>query len=196
MVSLDSTELLFMPPQNIQKMLRGNLNIYSPNWYLFQRQSLEEFEKDIEKNVIGLIGSVSGFYQLPSGVDLPFETNPFLSIFLDGMRNALEHGPQEYSFINYGLFLGARALCQGFQDFGDYFKLPETKKQWESGEKILSTKANPRGPYNCGTSIILRSKDFVDYFEVDNNQGTLFCVQSLEKLGIKPGDFFYEIHKN
>lgn len=191
MVSLDGSKLLFMPPKNILEMMKKDLNVICPSWKLFQRTSKLEFERYIDKHVMELIGSIIGFYKLDieKVATSSFNTPIFIGVFVDGMRNALEHGPQDFPLINYGLFFGDKAICHGFQDFGDYFKSPETKRQWESMEHINTSKAE--GPRNVGTSVILRSQGVVDYFEVDNNQGALFCMQNLETLCIEPDKRFY-----
>ncbi|MBR9701700.1 hypothetical protein GOV13_02145 [Candidatus Pacearchaeota archaeon] len=191
---IDTEELLFFPPKNIQEMLKGDLEIIYPDYCIFKRDTSLTPEFQRRSRISGLASDVVEFYNL--GLESPiglFDTQSFMSIFLDGVKNAFTHGPQDFPLIVYGLFLGDKGLCHGFKDFGDYFKSPEVKRQWESKEFIPSTKVKPDGPYNVGTSNILRT--LVDYFEVDNSQGALFCVQSLKRLEIEPSDFFYKLMK-
>ncbi len=186
MVTLDSKELLFMPSEKIQRTLTKQFPIYS-SYIIMPRTNKIKQEFQIRKNLTGIIEDIKTFYYLAKK---GFESEQLFSVVLEGMKNSFEHGPSDFPFVIYGSFFGNQAICHGFKDFGDYFKNPETKTKWESMEHIPSKKT--KHIHNNGTEWILRS--MVDYFEVNNLQGVLFCVQNLDRLKISLSNNFCSLH--
>jgi hypothetical protein len=135
---------------------------------------------------IGAMGFLGAFYRIFHLGENPinkFNSSHFYVIFQEGIKNAIAHGPKEKEFFEYGLFLGDEGICQGFRDFGDYFKSEEIKKIWENKISRESTNKSSFSGKGIGNEAMYELSDLI---EVDIEKGILYCTQSHELLGIIP----------
>ena len=158
-------------------------NIGKYNFNLFRSKNLGIQESLFRALSSGVLSTISNFYFLESYDNFNFKR--FSKIYVEGIKNSLQHGSLDSPFVTYSLFLGDRGLCHGFWDSGNYFKSTDVKNLWENKIPIKSTKKNPSG---LGNPMIYNASDLIF---VNAEKGILYCAQSHENLKIEPGELFY-----
>jgi hypothetical protein len=99
-------------------------------------------------------------------------------------KNWTDHAPLNSTLV-FGLYLGSKGVCYGFNDGGDFFKDIEIKNIIEN--KIPFTKFIDleKDTCQCGFIDIYRSSDLL---EVDNVTGTIYAVQLKENIIAPEGE--------
>ena len=190
---------LFKPSRKILEKICEDKEKLVYTYFVIPRKFADKPMEDLVRAYHPALGNFVGeFYNLGEFVKesphleaklvYQFDYNSFLEVFREGITNSIAHCPENYSQINYGLFLGDKGICQGFR--GDYFKSDEVKKLWESRTPIPSTRDSNFSGQGQGDKIIYSLSDFI---EVDSQNGILYCLQTHKRLEINPGKiYFYE----
>ena len=129
----------------------------------------------------GLTYAVADYYLWASDIQTKMNVREFAMIVLEPLRNALDHGSKDGGLVTIGLFLGPEGVCLGFRDQGDYFKLQETKKIFESRTlpENRGEKQSQLSGFGIGVGIMYNSADDI---EVDAEKGILYCVKFKKNL--------------
>jgi hypothetical protein len=134
-------------------------------------------EKQIHLFISGLNAKVCEFYR----INLNDKTRKQLgiqqvwSVSGEVLKNCFDHGPKDKD-IQFGLFLGHKGVCYGFQDGGDYFKNNKIKYKYEHKIEITDFDKNTLRD-NCQSGVNEFIYHFADMIEVDSEKGILYCVQ-------------------
>jgi hypothetical protein len=176
-----------IPSDYMLKEISPNKN-YTGKYFSFQRNLeagiLERLMGDSAEKIINEIGN---FYRLGLNPLTKFNYSPVIMVFMEGIKNAIAHGPKYKKFIAHSLFLGNKGIIQGFKDFGDYFKSEKTKKIWENKIHISSTNKSDFSGRGFGNGIIYENSELIN---VNTKEGILYCMQSHDLLEIVPGKFY------
>lgn len=180
---------LFKPSGKILEKICENKKKLVHNYLVIPRKFSDKSTEDLVRAYNPALGNFVGeFYNLGLEPMEEFDYSQFLDLFREGITNAIAHGSEKTDKVIYGLFLGDKGICQGFRDFGDYFKLKEIKQKWENKIPIPSTKNSNFSGYGVGDKIIYSLSDFIN---IDIEKGILYCGQTHERLEIHPGKFYF-----
>lgn len=176
---------LFKPSKKILEVICGQrapLTVYE----IYHRSKSKIMqERQIQSFFSGLSARLCEFYK----INLNDETRRQLGIQQvwevsgEMLKNCFDHGPKDKD-IWFGLFLGNKGVCYGFQDGGDYFKDNKIKYQYENKIKVTKFDENPLRD-NCQSGVNEFIYYFADIIEVDSEKGVLYGVQ-LKKYIIAP----------
>jgi hypothetical protein len=145
-------------------------------------------EKQTHLFVSGLSAKLCEFYR----INLNDETRKQLGIQQvwevsgEMLKNCFDHGPKNKD-IFFGLFLGNKGICYGFQDGGDYFKSDKIKYQYENKIEITDFDRSTLRA-NCQSGVNDFIYHFADRIEVDAEKGILYCVQLKETIIAPEGE--------
>src|SRR3989339_176609 len=132
---------------------------------LFQKGMKKEQEEKLMKSFLtGLIYQIAENYNYSAKI------------------NQIDTGKIEP--IKFGLFMGSKGICYGFQDSGDYFKSEHTKRIYENKIPIIKNQSIENGLQRFRVGVTNFLYPYSDLIEVDTKKGVLYCIQLKESIEI------------
>jgi len=147
------------------------------------------FNEEMTKQFITKLSPViSDFYKINFVQEERSELSVQKIFYVAGesLKNCYDHGPKDKAIL-FGLFLGNRGVCYGFQDGGDYFKSEKIKYQYENKVEITEFDQNILEE-NSQDGVNLDIFPNSDLIEVDSFKGILYCVQLKENIIAPEGE--------
>ncbi|MBI2004467.1 hypothetical protein HYS72_03320 [Candidatus Pacearchaeota archaeon] len=161
----------------------------------YKRGSHRFNEENVTNFIKKLYCSISEFYKMNSPEKQSrLAKQKIFNVSGEAFKNCYHHGPKNKE-VFFGLFLGNRGVCYGFNDGGDYFKNEKIKKQYENKIEITAfDKKTLKENFQCGINELLFPNS--DIIEVDSKKGILYCVQFKENIiapeGEKGDSYFFK----
>ncbi|GAI37326.1 unnamed protein product, partial [marine sediment metagenome] len=135
----------------------------------------------IRTTVSGLLYQIAEYYRWALDITKNMNTQKVGEVFGESLTNAISHGSGNRYPVFYGLFMGDKGVCYGFQDRGDFFKRKDIKEKFENKEHPEEFNKGLEGLSGgkYGIDVIFNSSDII---EVDIGEGILYCVQFKKSL--------------
>ena len=174
---------LFYPSKRILETICDE-EIPITTYTLFQKGMKKEQEEKLMKSFLtGLIYQIAENYNYSAKIN-QIDTGKILSVPMEAIRNCYSHNPEQIEPIKFGLFMGSKGICYGFQDSGDYFKSQHTKRIYENKIPIIKNQSIENGLQRFRVGVTNFLYPYSDLIEVDTKKGVLYCIQLKESIEI------------
>ena len=174
---------LFYPSKRILETICDE-EIPITTYILFQTGRKKEQEEKLMRSFLtGLIYQIMDNYNCITKIN-QIDTGKILSVPIEAIKNCFSHNPKQIEPIKFGLFMGSKGICYGFQDSGNYFKSKNTKKIYEHKIPIIKNQSIENGNQRFRVGVTNFIYPYSDLIEVDTKKGILYCVQLKESIGM------------
>jgi len=178
---------LFCPSQNILEKICKDSRIPLIQYEIYPRINNILDMENLAIVLSGLKNKLCEFYKI--GYDKTERKRIFLSkvfnVVGESLKNCYDHGKDKE--ITFGLFLGDKGVCYGFNNGSNYFKDEKIKHQYENKIKITEFDRKTLKT-NCQVGVNYFIYPNSDFIEVDAETGTLFCAQFKKNIIAPKGE--------